>query len=342
MGYTATKLLSESFYMSGIVAREFQTIQGAQLQEGLETLNTILSDKTVEDGMLPYYSTYQLAALEGVEKYFIPNLISISSIVFYLNTVRYEMKPIPRHEYFGTTRPENVKSLPFTYHVERAVGGCNLYIYYFPNQTYLLKIFGLFTLQITNINQDLQAKNNTLSLGNLIYTGTTSNIVLSPLQFVINNYDLAGVYLDINALLTVINTANTTGVNALLRVNNFILLSEDAIHLTTNGIALSPNTITFQDFGITDLEMLDNTYLVAQFDLFYINYLICAVAVRLCIRYAIDIPKGLNDLLLKYEGWIDKTTQQLDLRNVKISTLSSDDTLNYASIRFGRGWSPTS
>ena len=73
---------------------------------------------------------YNFNASVGVEKYFIPGLVGIDTLVFYIQNVRYSMQFEKRNLYFGSPRVQNINSLPFEWYFERAIGGGNLYIYF--------------------------------------------------------------------------------------------------------------------------------------------------------------------------------------------------------------------
>lgn len=156
MAYTVTKLITNAYYLSGIVSRQFQTVSGGQLADGLDLLNDLLAEKTTDKGMIPYYSSVTQNTVAGQEVYNIPDLISVSSVTFTLNDVRYAMNQVGRDAYFGGARANNVQSLPYNFHVERTLGGANLYVYYLPDQVYPLEIWGLFRLASVALNQDLE------------------------------------------------------------------------------------------------------------------------------------------------------------------------------------------
>lgn len=155
MAYTTLQLINNAYYESGIVSRGFETVSGQQATDGLQFLNDLIADKTVENGLIPYYEEYSFNAITGQEKYFIQDLINIDTFVFYINTVRYQTENRARREYFGSSRADNIQSLPGSWHLERCFGGANLYIYFKPNQAYPLTIWGQFRLQEVAINQDL-------------------------------------------------------------------------------------------------------------------------------------------------------------------------------------------
>lgn len=155
MAYTTNELISGAFYAAGIVSREFETVSGQQIGDGLIWLNNIITEKTVDDGMIPYESTYTLASVIGQETYSIPNLISIDTLTFFKESVRYSMRYVKRNGYFGSNRVENINSLPFEWYFERKFGGGNLYIYFMPDQAYPFEIHGTFRLTEVALGQNL-------------------------------------------------------------------------------------------------------------------------------------------------------------------------------------------
>ncbi len=155
MAYTTLQLINFAYYESGIVSRGFETVSGQQANDGLLFLNDLIADKTVENGLIPYYDQHDFTAVTGQEKYFIQDLITIDTFVFFIDTVRYQTENRARREYFGSSRADNIQSLPGSWHMERCFGGANIFIYFKPNTTYPLTIWGQFRLQEVAINQDL-------------------------------------------------------------------------------------------------------------------------------------------------------------------------------------------
>jgi hypothetical protein len=155
MAYTTNELISGAYYTAGVVSREFETVSGAQIGDGLQWANDIITEKTVDDGMIPYETTYAANFVIGQEIYDIPNLIQIDTLVFYLDQVRYAMKYEKRNAYFGSSRVENIQTLPFEWYFERQFGGGNLYIYFKPDQNYPMEIHGIFRLPLLLLGQDL-------------------------------------------------------------------------------------------------------------------------------------------------------------------------------------------
>jgi len=155
MAYTTLQLINNAYYESGIVSRGFETVSGQQATDGLQFLNDLIDDKTVDNGLIPYYTQYDFIAVIGQEKYYIPNLINIDTFVFYIDTVRYQTDNRGRREYFGTSRADDIQSLPGSWHLERCLGGANLFMYFLPDQAFPLEIWGQFRLAEVVINQDL-------------------------------------------------------------------------------------------------------------------------------------------------------------------------------------------
>ena len=155
MAYTTLQLINAAYYESGIVSRGFETVSGQQANDGLGFLNDLLQDKTMDNGLIPYYEQHDFTAVAGQEMYFIEDLIEIETFTFFIDTVRYQTENRARREYFGSSRADNIRSLPGSWHMERCLGGANLFIYFKPNTTYPLQIWGQFRLNSVVINQDL-------------------------------------------------------------------------------------------------------------------------------------------------------------------------------------------
>jgi hypothetical protein len=244
MAYTTNQLISGAYYASGVVAREFETVSGNQISDGLGWLNDILTEKRVDDGMIPYETKYSFIAQTGVETYFIPNLISIDTLVFYLDEVRYAMVYTKRNQYFGSPRVENINTLPYEWYFERKVGGGNLHIYFKPDRNYAMEVHGAFGLNTVSLGENLLSNTTIANLGVPTFFGTG---VLNPGQLVITTpsnsttkvVDLMGVYPNIGALINYINSGIIPGVQANIEVNDFVLSSTTsppiAIYVRTDG-----------------------------------------------------------------------------------------------------------
>lgn len=146
MAYPATELITNSFFLSGVLGRDLQVISGSQLAEGLSLLNSVIAIKSADTRLIPYYSQYEFTATVGQEKYPIPGLLSVETFTFNIGQVRFATIQVPRKTYFGSGRVDNINSLPFSWHLERALGGSNLFVYFNPGSDYVLKITGQFAL----------------------------------------------------------------------------------------------------------------------------------------------------------------------------------------------------
>lgn len=155
MAYTALTLITRSWYLSGIVARNLQTVSGDQITDGLFLLNVLLDFKASDIRLIPYFTRYQGNFIVAQEMYYIPNLYAIETMTFNIGTVRYPMTETTRDIYFGNGRIDNITSLPFSYHLERTFGGSNVWVYYLPDQTYQFNLIGKFALTEVTLNQDM-------------------------------------------------------------------------------------------------------------------------------------------------------------------------------------------
>src|ERR1700691_3293831 len=157
MAYTAAQLITNSWYLSGIISRDLQTVPGSYMSDGLSLLNAVLAIKTANTRLIPYYQFYDTTAVVGQEVYFIPNLLQAETLTFTLGVIRYQVVPKSRKIYFGSGRVNNIQSLMSMSRFERTLGGSNLYLYFLPNSPYPLQIFGKFGLtEITSLSTDLE------------------------------------------------------------------------------------------------------------------------------------------------------------------------------------------
>lgn len=155
MAYTALTLITRAWYLSGIVARNLETVSGDQVTDGLFLLNTLLDFKASDIRLIPYFTRYQSNFVVGQEMYYIPTLYEIETMTFNIGDVRYPMTETTRDVYFGNGRVDNITSLPFQYHLERTFGGSNVFVYFLPDQTYQFNLIGKFALTDVTLNQDM-------------------------------------------------------------------------------------------------------------------------------------------------------------------------------------------
>lgn len=237
MSYTALKLITKAFYRAGIKAQGFNAPTSDELNDGLDSFNDILSEKTVDNSLNPYYQKFDLNVTPGIEEYFIENLIEAETVTFTLDSVRYSVMKTSRAKYFGSARANNIESLPFMWHLEREFGGARLFLYYLPNQAYDFQIWGQFSL--------------------------AADVTL-----------------------------------------------------------------------LTDLSL--------TYDRFYISYLKCALAERLCLDYDMAVPEMLSKQLDEFDEIMKSQISSMDLNLQKTSTLQGGSFVNYGVANLApNGWLPS-
>jgi hypothetical protein len=153
--YLASQLISRAWNLSGIVAREFETVSGQEGSDGLWLLNEVLAEKSYDTKLIPYWGRIEFNLVQGQERYFIPNLFQVETFTFNIGTVRFPTFKAGRKHYFGDGRVDDIQALPFEYHVERELDGMYFYVYYLPQQTFLAKITGKFALTNVELQTNL-------------------------------------------------------------------------------------------------------------------------------------------------------------------------------------------
>jgi len=234
MTYLTSNLITDSYYLSSIVSRDFETPTGGQMSDGLRLLNDVLADRTIDNGTIPYTRHQLITATPGLSIYPIADLINLEIFVFYIQSIRYETRNQQRHEFFGSFRATAIQSLPFNWHFERNLGGGTLYLYFIPDIAYPLEIWGTYRLS---------------------------------------------------------------------------------------------SVTEFQDLSL----LLDQ---------FYTNFLKYLLAQRLCEYNSWAVPQSIMIQLEKYYQWINKSTNVMDLRQRKVSSLANNMAINYAIVNLSNGWVP--
>lgn len=169
MAFTAQQLITNSWYLSGIVSRGLETILDQQISDGLIWLNYALDEATSNIALVPYFKEYDFTAVVNQEIYFVPNLIEVETVTFNIGVVRYEMSEASREVYFSTSRVDNIAALPYQWHFERLNDGGNIYLYFLPVQAYPMKLWGKFGLTNVTIFQDLSLTYETFYILYLTY-----------------------------------------------------------------------------------------------------------------------------------------------------------------------------
>lgn len=155
MAYTALQLITRSFYLSQVVARELQTVSGEQITDGLYLLNAMLNFKGTDIRHIPYFRRDEFNAVAGQEEYFIEHLVYLDSLTFNIGDVRFSLMEMTRKDYFGSPRVDNIQSLPYMYRIERELGGSRIFLYFLPQQNYVMKLSGKFEFDEVTLQTDL-------------------------------------------------------------------------------------------------------------------------------------------------------------------------------------------
>lgn len=150
MPYTAEQLVTRSWFLSGIVAKNLQIPTGDQIYDGLQMLNALLDFKQIQTDLIPYWTYIELPLVAGQEFYFLPYVAAIESATFNIDVVRYPMDYTTRRMYYGSSRVDNIATLPFNWNYNRALGGGNMALYFKPESAYPMKMMvKLFLVDVT-------------------------------------------------------------------------------------------------------------------------------------------------------------------------------------------------
>ncbi|NIV16246.1 MAG: hypothetical protein GWN62_34815, partial [Aliifodinibius sp.] len=76
----ASELVANAWYLSGIVARDLETVSGSQATDGLRLLNDLLSEKRITGRLIPYFTQTSFNAVVGQESYFVNDLIETEDV----------------------------------------------------------------------------------------------------------------------------------------------------------------------------------------------------------------------------------------------------------------------
>lgn len=151
----AGELVAKSYYLSEIVSRELETVSGSQSADGLEMLNDLLDEKSVDGKRVPFFEDKSFPGVSGQEIYFIPGLIEPTTLTFVDSTVRYAMQFEDRDRYHGRTRVQNITTFPQVYTYNRVLGGSNVYVYFKPNRPYQFEIWGKYFIENVVFNTEM-------------------------------------------------------------------------------------------------------------------------------------------------------------------------------------------
>ncbi len=155
MAYTALELITRAYYLSQVVSRDLQTLSASQVTDGLYLLNADLDYKSTDLRLIPYFKRTTFNTVQAQESYFVDGLVYVDSLTFNIGVVRYSLIENTRKEYFSGPRIDDVQSLPYSYRVERELGGSRIYLYFIPEAIYVMKLSGKYALTDVALNTDM-------------------------------------------------------------------------------------------------------------------------------------------------------------------------------------------
>ena len=332
MAYTAQDLVTRSWYLSGIVARNLQVPTGDQISDGLQMLNNLLDFKQIETDLIPYWTYFSINAIPNQEYYFLPHIAAIESMTFNLSVVRYPMESVSRTNYYGSARVDNISTLPFSWNYNRGQGGGNLALYFKPDQNYPLKMMGKVFLTDVSLNTDLTNA----------FTGVSSGYISS----VALTYGGSGY----TTVPTVTITGSTGGddATAVASVSNGVITAINIIdpgsyYTGTATITISPpppgGTAAIATPNISAFTFLESSN--QGYDTSYLEYLRYSLAQYMASEYGIEFNPQSAAILKKYERKL-MFEEPPDLSIKKLSILQSGDQTGYSwgDVNIGRGFRP--
>jgi hypothetical protein len=152
---TAQQLVNDAWYLSGIVGRGFQTVDGEKSSDGLRFLNDILFEIESTGNLQPYYTFKEVDVPLGASSFFVDNLIECSSVTFAIGNVIYTLIPKGIRGFFDDNYIKGIQSLPYEYYAQRQPNGTLINIYFTTNQDYKFQITGKFSISPVKNTDDL-------------------------------------------------------------------------------------------------------------------------------------------------------------------------------------------
>ena len=330
MAYTARTLIQRSWYLSGIVARNLQTVTGDQETDGLMLLNALLDFKQIETDLVPYWTYLEFPLVGGQEFYFLPNISEIESATFNIDVVRYPMDTTTRRAYYASSRVDNIQTLPFNWNYNRGQGGGTLAMYFLPQANYPLKLMAKFFLNDVTLDTDLTN----------IYSGLAQGFVSS---ITITN---PGLNYTQTPTITISPPSQSNGITAqaFATVTNGFISSINIIN-AGSGYTTTP-TVTIAGNGTGAVASANiNRYNFLQtantgLDTAYIEYLRYALAQYQCSEYGILFNPESEKILKKYERKLMFVSPP-DISMIKTSILNQGTAINWGDVNIGRGFRPS-
>ena len=324
MSYTAQTLITRSWYLSGIIARNLQAPTGDQITDGLMLLNALLDFKQVETDLIPYWTYIEMSLTGGQEYYYLPNIADVELATFNIDVVRYPMDSVNRRNYFGSGRVDNIQTLPFGWNYNRGQGGGTLSLYFLPQANYPLKMMAKFFLSDVSLNTDLT---NVSALS----SGFVSSIAVTNGG---SGY---------SAIPTVTITGTGTGATAYASVSNGAITAINIVnagwgYTTAPTVTISGNGSAIATAQVTNYNFLQTAN--AGYDTSYIEYLRYALANYMCSEYGIEFNPESARILNSMKRTLMYVSPP-DLSMIKTSILTESTGINFGDVNLGRGWRPS-
>lgn len=328
MAHTAQELITRSWYLSGIVARNLQIPTGDQITDGLAMFNALLDFKQIEIDLIPYWTYIEFQLTPNQEFYFLPNIAEIETSTFNIGTVRYPMESVSRSNYFGSGRVDNINTLPFDYNYNRGQNGGTLALYFLPQDNYPFKAMVKLFLNDVTLDTDLTSAFTPLASG---FVSIIKIINPGSGYTQIPSVTISGTGSGAQASATVTNGQVTSisvfNSGSLYTVPPTVTISGNGIGATAQAIVSSYNFLQTNNAGL---------------DTSYIEYLRYALAQYMCSEYGILFNPESAAILKKYERKLMYMSPP-DVSTKKITILTSDrySGYNYGDVNLGRGWRPS-
>lgn len=326
MSYTAQQLITRSWFLSGIVARNLQDVLGDQLTDGLMLLNALLDFKQIETDLIPYWTYIEMPLVGGQEFYFLPNIAEIETTTFNIDVVRYPMDTVGRKAYFGSSRVDNIETLPFGWNFNRGEGGGTLGLYFLPQANYPFKMMAKLFLNDISLTQDLTNVFASLS------TGFVSTIAVTSQG---TGY----------TAVPTVTISGTGGATAYAVVSNGSITSIKVVNAGSGYVTAPAVTISGTGTGAAATASLSNYNFLqsnnAGYDTSYIEYLRYALAQYMCSEYGILFNPESEKILTSMKRKLMYMSPP-DLTLTKTSILCADSPgFNWGDVSIGRGWRPS-
>lgn len=142
--YTVRQLVSESYYLTNIVARDNEVVSGTQSALGLLLLNTIIDFSRTDKQIIPFWENKSYSTATGVSKYYIKNLSSIENITYLNGSEIIPLRMLNSSEYYDSTLSTNNTGDTGAYYAERLSGGTNIILVNTPASDSTMYIHGKF------------------------------------------------------------------------------------------------------------------------------------------------------------------------------------------------------